>query len=146
MSETQIEYRPSLAGREVFLRYVSFAVVSGLANLASQEIVVRLIPPAPLMASVLVGTGIGFGVKYMLDKRWIFLDGYDGHKQEIRKIIVYGISGVATTMLFWGIELTAWHVAQTAYAKYAGAAVGLALGNWIKYFLDRHYVFPRTAG
>ena len=145
MSETDIELRPSLATHVVLLRYVLFAAVSSLANLVSQEVVIRLIPLAPLMVSVLTGTGIGFLAKYAFEKRWIFLDGYDGHTAEIRKILVYGIFGIATTLLFWGIEFGAWHVWQTAGAKYAGAAIGLSLGNWLKYTLDRRYVFPRMA-
>jgi putative flippase GtrA len=145
MSETDIELPPSLATHVIFLRYVLFAVVSSLTNLASQEMVIRLVPLAPLMVSVLTGTGIGFLAKYALEKRWIFLDSYDGHTDEIRKIFVYGVFGIATTFLFWGIELGAWRVWQTTGAKYAGAAIGLLLGNWLKYTLDRRYVFRRIA-
>jgi putative flippase GtrA len=144
MSEVETALRPNLPAHVIFVRYVLFAVVSGLSNLASQEIVVRVLPLAPIMASVLFGTGVGFLVKYLLDKRWIFLDTYDGHVAEIRKFTVYGLSGVGTTLLFWTIELGAWHVWQTVEAKYIGAVIGLSLGNWIKYLLDRQYVFPRA--
>lgn len=143
MSETSAGERTLLASHVIFVRYVLFAFVSGMANLASQEIVLRLIPAVPLMISVLSGTGVGFLVKYILEKRWIFLDPYENHVAEIRKIIVYGLFGVGTTLLFWGIELGAWHLWGTVEAKYIGAAVGLSLGNWIKYVLDKHWVFWR---
>ena len=144
MNKAKAAFRPPLAAPLIFVRYVLFAIVSGLSNLASQEIVVRALPIAPIMVSVLIGTGVGFFVKYLLEKRWVFLDGYDNHVAEIRKISVYGAFGFGTTLLFWLIELSFWHIWQTMEARYVGAAIGLSVGNWIKYLLDRRYVFPRT--
>jgi putative flippase GtrA len=135
----------TLTAHVIFVRYVLFAILAGLANLASQEAVVRLFPLWPVAASILVGTGVGFFAKYALDKKWVFLDGYDSHAAELRKILVYGLSGVATTALFWATELGFWHMLGTSQGKYLGAVIGLALGNWIKYLLDRHYVFPRSS-
>jgi putative flippase GtrA len=99
------------------------------------------VPPAPIMASIFFGTAFGFFVKYLLEKRWVFLDGYIGHAAEVRKIFLYGVLGVGTTALFWVIELGFWYSLQTAEAKYVGAAIGLSLGNWIKYHLSKRYVF-----
>ena len=146
MSEAEATCHPPLETRVIFVRYVLFAGVSGLSNLAAQEIVFRILPVATIMASIAVGTGAGFFVKYLLDKPWVFLDEYGGHFAEMRKIAVYGFVGVATTLLFWGIELSFWHVWQTPEAKYAGAVLGLALGNWIKYRLDKQKVFARGRG
>jgi putative flippase GtrA len=143
MSVVEAICHPSPSAHVIFIRYVLFAVVSGLSNLATQEVVIRALPIAPIMVSVISGTGVGFFVKYLLDKRWVFLDVYDGHATEIRKICIYGVFGVATTLLFWGIELGCWSAFRTIEAKYFGAAIGLTLGNWIKYLLDKHYVFAR---
>jgi putative flippase GtrA len=142
--EIEASRPPALAGHAIFVRYVVFAVIAGVANLATQEAAVRLLPPdAPIMLSVLAGTAVGFVVKYLLDKYWIFLDGYDGHIAELRKVALYGVFSVGTTLLFWGVELGFWHIWRTAEAKYAGAVLGLALGNWLKYRLDRAFVFRR---
>jgi putative flippase GtrA len=135
----------ALASHVIFTRYVLFAVISGLANIAFQQIVIWTLPSLPIMASVLTGTGVGFVVKYVLDKKWVFLDTYDGHAAELRKVIFYGFFGVATTILFWAVELGFWHIWLTAEAKYTGAVIGLAAGNLIKYLLDRHYVFRKPA-
>jgi putative flippase GtrA len=132
---------PFLSARVIFFRFVVFAVMAGLANLAAQEAVVRLYPLWPVMISVLAGTGVGFFVKYVLEKRWVFLDDYETHTAELRKIAIYGFFGIGTTALFWAVEMGAWHLWHTSEAKYAGAVVGLSLGNWIKYLLDKHYVF-----
>ncbi len=144
MSVVEAIFHPSPSAHAIFVRYVLFAIVSGLSNLTTQEVVIRALPITPIMVSVTAGTGVGFFVKYLLDKRWVFLDGYDGHATEIRKICIYGVFGVVTTLLFWGIELGCWSVFRTIEAKYVGATIGLTLGNWIKYLLDKHYVFARA--
>lgn len=143
MNAGGVNLSPPLRAHVVFVRYVLFAVIAGFANLATQEIVFRTAPIAALMTSLVTGTGVGFFVKYVLDKRWIFLDGSEGGTAEIRKIVVYGVFGVLTTLLFWAIELGAWHIWSTASAKYVGAAIGLSLGNYIKYLLDKRFVFTK---
>lgn len=145
MSDITVPLRPALSAHVVFIRYVLFAVVAGLANLGAQEGVMRLAPLWPVMLSVLVGTGVGFFVKYVLEKRWVFMDSYDSHAAEVKKLAIYGFFGIGTTILFWGVELGAWHIWQSAQAKYIGAVIGLSLGNWIKYLLDKHYVFGKRA-
>lgn len=145
MSEAEsLDDAGRLSGQTIFVRYVLFAILAGLANLAAQEAVVRLVASLPLMMAILVGTGVGFVSKYLLDKKWIFLDRYEGHGTEARKVFVYGVSSVGTTLLFWATELLFWHATGTAEGKYAGAVLGLALGNFLKYRLDRHFVFNKT--
>jgi putative flippase GtrA len=133
-----------LSAHVIFVRYVLFAIMAGLSNIVAQEIIVRTVLSEPIEISILVGTVMGFFVKYLLEKRWVFLDIYDGHQAEIRKVLVYSVFGVGTTLLFWGFELSFWHVGHTVEAKYLGAVLGLSLGNWIKYVLDKRYVFPRN--
>lgn len=135
--------RPSAA--QILVRYVLFAVLAGAANLLAQAGTAKLLPVLPLMAGILVGTAVGFAVKYVLDKKWIFQDSFARDLAEARKVAQYGIFSVATTLLFWATELAFWHVWQTQSAKYAGAVLGLALGNWIKYRLDRRYTFRKLA-
>ncbi|MCP1212451.1 GtrA family protein [Acetobacter okinawensis] len=133
--------RPSLSAHALLVRYIVFAVVSGLLNLAGQEFVVCTLPMLPVMVSIFFGTGVGFISKYLLDKRWIFFDRYENHGAEARKVMLYGFFGVGTTVIFWGVELGSWLFWQTTTAKYGGAIVGLAFGNWIKYLLDKRFVF-----
>jgi putative flippase GtrA len=144
MSDLEIVCRAPLSAHVIFVRYVAFAFVAGLTNIAAQEIFVRAMPLAPIMASILSGTILGFIVKYLLEKRWVFLDEYGGHVAEARKIVLYGILGAGTTGLFWVTELGFWYSLHTVEAKYIGAAIGLALGNWIKYHLSKRYVFRPT--
>jgi putative flippase GtrA len=125
----------------ILVRYVLFAVVATLVNLAAQEVAIRLAPIAPLAVSILAGTAAGFGVKYILDKRWIFYDAYTSHRDEARKVTLYGLFSVVTTLIFWGFEVTFWIIWRTDFAKYAGAVLGLAIGYAAKFALDQTYVF-----
>lgn len=67
-------------------RYVLFAVVATAVNFATQEVVITVAPVAPLALSILAGTAVGFAVKYILDKKWIFYDRYTTHSGEAWKV------------------------------------------------------------
>jgi putative flippase GtrA len=125
----------------MFIRYVVFAGVATLANLATQEAVVRITPSSPLALSILMGTATGFVLKYLLDKKLVFDDGYGGHRQELQKITLYGVFSVFTTLVFWSFEVAFWVIWRTDFAKYTGAVIGLAIGYAAKFVLDRAFVF-----
>ena len=125
----------------MFVRYVLFAIMATLANLATQEIAIRTAPVAPLTVSIVMGTAAGFVLKYWLDKKWVFDDGYSGHRQELQKITLYGAFSVLTTLVFWGFEVAFWVIWRTDFAKYTGAVLGLAIGYAAKFMLDRTFVF-----
>ena len=125
-------------------RYLLFAVIAGAMNLGAQAIVFAIAPIEPLALSILAGTGVGFVVKYLLDKRWIFFDDYDGAAKEARKIFLYGSFSVAMTLVFWGFEIGFLAIWGTNTAKYVGAVIGLAIGNFAKYLLDRTFTFKQS--
>ena len=125
----------------LLVRYVLFAAFSTVANLATQEIVFRTAPVAPLALAILAGTTAGFATKYVLDKKWIFYDGYTTNADELSKILLYGFFSVFTTLIFWGLEVAFWIIWGTKIAKYAGAVLGLAIGYALKFTLDRTYTF-----
>jgi putative flippase GtrA len=136
----------------VFVRYALFAVISAIVNFAAQEATLRLwelsplpVPAPPLLAALLVGTAAGFAVKYLLDKHLVFHDRSASQGEEARKVALYGLFSVATTALFWSVELGFWIAFGTAEAKYLGGAIGLGLGYAAKFALDRRFVFRPAA-
>ncbi len=129
----------------LFTRYVVFAIIAGLVNLLTQALVFRFMPIEPLALSILAGTAAGFAVKYWLDKHWIFFDETVALRHEINKVFLYGLFSAATTLVFWGFELAFLAVWKTEFAKYLGAVIGLAVGNFAKYFLDREFTFNQKA-
>ena len=124
-----------------FARYVAFAIGTTALNLLAQEATLRTLPGAPLMLSILVGTGVGFVAKYLLDKHFVFSDATAGGVAETRKVALYGLFSVGTTLLFWATEFSFHMAFRTDFAKYVGAVLGLAAGYALKYQLDRRFVF-----
>ncbi len=122
------------------VRYGLFAAVASLVNLTTQALVTSL-TPGKLAWSIGAGTATGFAAKYVLDKYWIFFDGFDGRLSELRKMMLYGAFSVFTTLLFWAFEIGSWLFWHTELAKYSGALIGLLIGYWLKYRLDRAYTF-----
>ncbi|CAH2407825.1 GtrA family protein [Mesorhizobium escarrei] len=122
-------------------RYAAFAVIATAANLLLQEATVRAAPFFTLFVSITVGTVGGFVVKYVLDKNYIFFDPFEGRYQEARKVTLYGVFSVLTTIISWAFEIGFWHIWGTSFAKYSGAILGLAIGYVTKFALDSRYTF-----
>lgn len=133
----------NLPAHHIGIRFVGFAGIATLVNLAAQELSIRILPAAPLMISILAGTALGFFVKYLLDKWYVFYDANGSAIEEARKITIYAVCSVLTTLIFWAVELGCWKIWGTSFAKYSGAIAGLAIGYATKYLLDLKFVFKR---
>lgn len=126
----------------LIIRYGAFAVIATVANLGTQRLAFVLAPEAVrLMAALICGTGVGLVVKYLLDKNWIFYDSTGPVAEESRTFSLYTLTGVGTTLIFWGMESGFWQVWQTQTMREVGAIIGLAIGYVVKYQLDKRFVF-----
>ncbi|MEQ5841385.1 GtrA family protein [Paraburkholderia acidicola] len=129
----------------IALLYALFAVISTAANIGSQDIAVRAYTGfGSIPFSVVVGTGIGLIVKYVLDKQWIFQFKANNAKHDASTFVLYTIMGLVTTVIFWGFEFGFNHVFHTKEGRYVGAVIGLAIGYITKYHLDKKFVFPSS--
>lgn len=125
-------------------RYTLFAVLATLANLGAQRLVLLSGEGGwHFAAAVLAGTALGLVLKYVLDKRWIFADFETGLRAHGRKFGLYTAMGLVTTAIFWATETAFWLGFGSHAAREFGAVLGLALGYWVKYRLDRRYVFAQ---
>ncbi len=130
----------------IALRYAAFALVATAANLAAQYACFRLYGgPGAVFAALVVGTGVGLVVKYVLDAVWIFDDAGGGARDHARKFSLYTATGVITTAIFWGAELTAAALSDDTHLRLAGGAAGLLIGYVVKFRLDGRYVFRKAA-
>lgn len=126
--------------------YAVFALIAIAVNIGCQAMVIWVYKgPFAIQLSVLVGTAAGLPVKYVLEKRHIF--GFESKNlaHDGRVFMLYTFMGVFTTALFWGIEYGFHAAFGTDTMRYVGGAVGLTIGNIIKYHLDKRYVFRKDA-
>ena len=133
---------------KVAVLYVIFALAAIIFNLGTQFIIVLIYTNTYVVEwSILAGTGVGLLIKYMLDKRFIFVYKAKGLAHDGKLFFLYSVMGFFTTILFWGVEYTFHWIYGTDTMRYLGGAIGLSLGYLTKYHLDKRFVFvPSTLG
>ncbi len=123
-------------------KYILFAIISTAVNILTQYITYNLYRgDFGLYVAMAAGTLTGLIAKYMLDKRYIFYHKTRGLRATGENFILYSLTGVITTAVFWGVEIGFHFVIGTESAKYIGGTAGLAIGYTLKYFLDKSLVF-----
>ena len=124
------------------ITYAIFALIATAANIGAQDLVIRAYSGAfDILASVIVGTGVGLVVKYILDKRYIFRFQTRDAIHDGQTFALYTFMGLATTIIFWAFEFGFHYLFQTRELRYLGGVLGLAIGYLTKYHLDKRYVF-----
>jgi len=124
------------------MNYSIFAFFATLANIGSQDISLGFYDGIHSVAvSVLVGTAVGLVVKYVLDKKYIFQFQVRNAAHDTRIFTLYAVMGLVTTTIFWFFEFGFDYLFQSKEMRYTGAVIGLAIGYYIKYRLDKKFVF-----
>jgi len=126
----------------ITLTYALFALISIGVNLGVQYLVGLVYRGSyDIYFALILGTGAGLLVKYLLDKRWIFRYVSGSLGRGVRTFLLYTLMGIVTTGIFWITELTFHRFVPLDNARYIGGALGLIAGYTVKYFLDRALVF-----
>ena len=124
--------------------YALFAGIATGANLIAQVLVTQNYDGQfDIMISIIVGTLVGLPVKYVLDKKFIFAFTADNIAHDSKLFVLYSLMAVVTTLIFWGTELAFQWIFGTELLRLTGGAIGLVIGYFIKYQLDKKYVFTR---
>jgi len=127
------------------VKYTLFAIMATIANILCQDAVNRVYHgPYDLYPSMFLGTLVGLVVKYLLDKKYIFFFKSKNLFQDGQKFIFYASMGVITTFIFWGVEMAFDYTFKTIPMRYIGAVIGLSIGYWMKYQLDKRFVFRQS--
>lgn len=130
------------ASSKLAINYAIFALIATAANIGAQDIAIRTYSGAfDILVSVVVGTGAGLVVKYILDKRYIFRFRARSIAHDTQTFALYTVMGLVTTVIFWGFEFVFHHIFETKEMRYLGGVIGLAIGYLTKYHLDKRYVF-----
>lgn len=128
------------------LVYALLALIATACNIATQDLVVRIYAgPFAVFAALVVGTGAGLVVKYVLDKKYIFRFRARDAVHDGQTFVLYTAMGLATTCIFWGFELGFDYLFGTRMMRYVGGVIGLVIGYLAKYYLDKRYVFRTDA-
>jgi putative flippase GtrA len=126
---------------------VVYALVSALAtaaNIGTQALAIWIYSGIySVELSVLAGTAMGLPIKYVLEKKYVFAFKSDSLGHDTRLFVLYGFMGVFTTAIFWGVEFAFHFLYGTDAMRYLGGAIGLTLGSYIKFHLDKRFVFKR---
>jgi putative flippase GtrA len=140
--------------------YYLFAVLSFFVNITVQYLTHHAMPNNWLAAgfqlwfyqvkyelflSLFLGTLAGLLLKYYLDKKYIFNFQVDDALHDSKLFGLYAIMGLATTGIFWGFQLLFDYIfLQNLSLRYLGGAIGFAIGTYVKYLLDRKFVFSNA--
>ena len=123
-------------------RYVSFSIFATVVNISSQYISFYIYDGfLNLYLAMLVGTLSGLILKYILDKKYIFYYNSKSSQYDGITFSLYSLTGIITTFIFWGFEISFDYIFEDKNAKYLGAVIGLSIGYTAKYFLDKELVF-----
>jgi putative flippase GtrA len=125
--------------------YTLFAVLSTAINIGSQMLSIWVYKgPFSVEISILVGTAMGLPLRYFLEKRYIFNFTSKNLVHDGKLFVFYSAMGVITTLIFWGTEYAFHLVYDTDLMRYLGGIIGLSIGFYVKYQLDKKYVFVNS--
>lgn len=128
----------------IAVTYAAISLFASVCNLLAQMTSIRLYEGwHAIEISVLIGTATGLPIKYILEKKWVFNFKADNLRHDSLLFLFYGAMGVFTTLIFWGIEFLFQALYGSEAMRYLGGALGLTLGSWLKYHLDKQLVFKR---
>lgn len=118
------------------------AVLSTIITIGSQIDLIRLYNEHfAVEISILVGTATGFLLRHFLEKRNIFVFYSKNLAHYIKLFVSYIAMGVITTIIFWGTEYAFHFIYNNEVMRYFGGVIGLTIGFYLKYHLDKKYVF-----
>lgn len=128
----------------IIFKYLFFSIIAIIINIASQRLIFGISESEHVFIfAIFTGTVAGFVSKYIFDKYFIFNDQLSILAEETKKLLKYSFFAVFTTLIFWFTEYVFWVVYQTHTAREIGAIIGLSIGYYLKYNLDKKYVFNK---
>ena len=130
---------------KIAVLYTLFAVLSTAINIGSQMLSIWIYKgPLSVEISIVVATAMGLPLRYFLEKRYIFNFTSKNLVHDGKLFVFYSAMGVITTLIFWGTEYAFHVIYDTDFMRYLGGIIGLSIGFYVKYQLDKKYVFVNS--
>ena len=134
--------KPHKTAMTIAALYTLFAMFSTFINIGSQMLSMWVYKGLyAVEISILIGTATGLPLRYLLEKRYIFAFKSDNIKHDGQLFVLYSFMGLFTTLIFWGTEYAFHLIFADESMRYIGGVIGLAIGFYVKYRLDKKYVF-----
>ena len=131
---------------KIAVLYTLFAVLSTAINIGSQMLSIGIyIGPFSVEISIFIGTAMSLPLRYFLEKRHIFNFTNKNLVYDEKLFVFYSAMGVITMLIFWGTEYAFHLIYDTDFMRYLGGIIGLAIGFYVKYQLDKKYVFVNSS-
>jgi putative flippase GtrA len=131
---------------KIAVLYTLFAVLSIAINIGSQMLSIWIYKgQLSVEISILVGTAMGLPLRYFLEKRYIFNFTSKNLVHDGTLFVFYSAMGAITTLIFWGTEFAFHLIYDTDFMRYIGGIIGLSIGFYVKYQLDKKYVFVNSS-
>ena len=126
----------------IVVLYIVFASLSTAINIGSQMLSMGIYKGLySVEISILVGTTTGLPLRYLLEKRYIFSFKSSDIRHDGQLFVLYSSMGVLTTAIFWLTEYAFHLLFAEDFMRYVGGVIGLGIGFYVKYRLDKKYVF-----
>jgi putative flippase GtrA len=126
----------------IVVLYIVFACLSTAINIGSQMLSMGIYKGLyAVEISILVGTATGLPLRYLLEKRYIFSFKSSDIRHDGQLFVLYSFMGVLTTAIFWLTEYAFHLLFAEDFMRYVGGVIGLGIGFYVKYRLDKKYVF-----
>ena len=126
--------------KKIFL-YFLFAFLSSIVNLIGQHIFLNYYEN--LFLAVVCGSAAGLIFKYSLDSTIVF----EGNRKiNLKTFLTYAFIGACITPIIWIVEVTFLNIFGTVFMRDVGALIGIALAYYIKFEMDKRYVFNYLEG
>ena len=124
-----------MLNKKIFL-YFLFALLSSIVNLIGQHVFLNYYEN--LFVAVIFGSAFALVLKYILDSSFVF----DGNGQiNLKTFLNYAFIGACITPIIWIVEVIFLNIFGTVFMRDVGALLGIALAYYIKYEMDKRFVF-----
>ncbi len=131
----------------IFILYSITTILSILLNIGIQFLWIQIYSGSfAVEISMLIGVLVALPLKYFLEKNLIFFFKARNSIHDVKIFILYSIMGIFTTFIFLCVEYIFHLLFMTDQMRYIGGVVGLILGSFVKYLLDKHFVFKKIIG
>lgn len=130
------------SAKKIAVLYSIFAGLSTVVNIGTQMLSILIYSRVySVEISIFIGTLAGLPLRYFLEKHYIFSFKSKSIKHDGQLFVLYSFMGVFTTAIFWGTEYAFHLIFTTDVMRYIGGVLGLTIGYYAKYQLDKRFVF-----